>query len=51
MCWTTSLSKIDPQSEQLNGVELLVLVILSTLLVCSNRQQVTAVFRLDSQPL
>jgi hypothetical protein len=46
-----SLSKIDPQSEQLNGIDLLGLVALATLLEYSNRQPVTAVFRLDNQPI
>ena len=39
------------QSEQLNGVELLELVVMSTILVCTNRQPDTAVFRLDNQPV
>ena len=39
------------QLEQLNGVELLELVVMSTILVCTNRQPDTAVFRLDNQPV
>jgi hypothetical protein len=49
--WITSLSKIDPQPAQLNNVDLLGLVALSTQLAYSNQQPFTAVFRLDSQPI
>ncbi len=49
--WIASLSKIDPQPAQLNDVDLLGLVALSTQLAYSNRQPFTAVFRLDSQPI
>jgi hypothetical protein len=42
---------MDRQSDQLDGIELLELVALATLLEYSNRQPITAVFLLDNQPI
>jgi hypothetical protein len=49
--WIASLSKINQHPAQLNNVDLLGLVALSTQLAYSNQQPFTAVFQLDSQPI